>query len=108
MTQDGHLRRFVRYSDGINQFITVEDAEKLRIDADSDGEAVLDLSHFHPSFIGPIDVTRLERKEAELLCYLIERDYKFVSKEELLNVWEEGEQPETSTIRANVSRLGER
>jgi tetratricopeptide (TPR) repeat protein len=105
MTQDGHRSRLVRYSDGISQFITGEDAEKLRVDAESDGEAVLDLSHFHPSFTGPIDFIPLERKEAELLSYLIERDYKFVSKEELLNVWEEDEQPEDSTIRANISRL---
>ncbi|OLO26767.1 hypothetical protein BTR23_22030 [Alkalihalophilus pseudofirmus] len=105
ITQGGHLRRLVRYSDGINQFLPVEEAEKLRIDADSDGESVLDLSHFHPSFIGPIDGVPLERKEAEILSYLIERDYKFVSTEELLNVWEEGEQPEIGTIRANISRL---
>ncbi|WP_209121147.1 winged helix-turn-helix domain-containing protein [Alkalihalobacillus sp. BA299] len=104
-TQNGLLRRLVRYSDGINQFLTVEQAERLRNDADSDGEAVLDLSHFRPSFIGPIDVASLERKEAEILSYLIERDYKFVSTDELLNVWEEGEQPEIGTIRANISTL---
>jgi tetratricopeptide (TPR) repeat protein len=105
LTQDGQHRRLVRYSDGINQFISLDDAEKLRMDADSEGEAVLDLSHFHPSFVGPFDIARLERKEAEILSYLIERDYKFVPTEELLNVWEEGEQPETGTIRANISRI---
>ncbi|WP_373459946.1 winged helix-turn-helix domain-containing protein [Neobacillus driksii] len=42
---------------------------------------------------------------AIVVQHLIERDYKFVSKEELLNVWEEDEQPEDSTIRANISRL---
>ncbi|WP_078427489.1 winged helix-turn-helix domain-containing protein [Alkalihalobacterium alkalinitrilicum] len=105
ITQCGHLRRLVRYSDGINQFLPVEEAEKLRIDADSDGEAVLDLSHFHPSFIGPIDVVPLERKEAELLSYLIERDYKFVSKEELFNVWEEDEQPAIKTIVSYISTI---
>jgi tetratricopeptide (TPR) repeat protein len=105
ITQDGHLKRLVRYSDGFNLFITVEEAEKLSMDGDSDGEAILDLSHFHPSFNGSIDAIRLERKEAEILSYLIERDYKFVSMDELLNVWEEGEQPKLSTIRANISRL---
>ena len=67
ITQDGHLRRFVRYSDGFNEFLSVEEAERLRINAESDGEAVLDLSHFHPSFSGPLDVVPLERKEAEIL-----------------------------------------
>jgi DNA-binding response OmpR family regulator len=105
ITQDGHLRRFVRYSDGFNEFLSVEEAERLRINAESDGEAVLDLSHFRPSFSGPLDVAHLERKEAEILRYLMERDYKFVPTEELLNVWDEGEQPEVGTIRANISRL---
>jgi tetratricopeptide (TPR) repeat protein len=105
ITQDGHLRRLVRYSDGINQFITVEEAGRLGTDAVSDGEAVLDLSHFRPSFSGPLDFVFLERKEAEILRYLMDRDYKFVPTVELLNVWDEGEQPEVGTIRANISRL---
>jgi hypothetical protein len=69
ITQDGHLRRLVRYSDGTYQFISVEEAESLGTgaDSDSDGEAVLDLSHFRPSFSGPLDVVPFERKEAEIL-----------------------------------------
>lgn len=105
ITQDGHLRRLVRYPDGIHQSVSLEDAEKLLVDSDSDGEAVLDLSHFHPSFIGPLDVAPLEKKQAEVLSFLIERDYKFVSMEELFTVWEEGEQPEIKTIRAIISKL---
>jgi len=105
ITQDGQHRRVVRYSDGVTLFITREDAEKLSEDADSEGEAVLDLSQFHPSFYGPIDVKRLERKEAQLLCYFIERKYKFVSMEELVTVWEEGEQPTFNTIKSMISKL---
>jgi hypothetical protein len=69
ITQDGHLRRLVRYSDGTYQFISVEEAESLGTgaDSDSDGEAILDLSHFRPSFSGPLDVVPFERKEAEIL-----------------------------------------
>lgn len=105
ITQDGKLRRLVRHTDGIHQFVDLEDAERLMDDVESEEEAVLDLSHFRPSFSGPIDVVPLERKQAEILSYLMERDYKFVSMEELLKVWEEEEQPEIKTIRAYISEI---
>nr|WP_263327199.1 winged helix-turn-helix domain-containing protein [Neobacillus sp. Marseille-Q6967] len=105
ITQDGHYTRSVRYPDGFKQSISTENAEKLWMDAGSEKEALLDLSRFHPSFIGPKDSVRLERKEAEILSYLIDRDYKFVSKEELLNVWEEGETPEPDTIKTYISKI---
>lgn len=105
ITQDGHYTRSVRYPDGFKQSISTEDAEKLWMDAGMDKEALLDLSRFHPSFMGPKDAVRLERKEAEILSYLIKRDYKYVSKEELLNVWEEGEAPEPDTIKTYISKI---
>jgi tetratricopeptide (TPR) repeat protein len=105
ITQDGKLRRLVRYTDGIHQFVDLEDVESLMDDVESDSEAVLDLSHFRSSFNGPNDVVPLERKQAEILSYLIERDYKFVSMEELLMVWDEEEQPVINTIRAYISEI---
>lgn len=105
ITQGGHHRRLVRYADGVSLFITVDQAEALGEETVSEGEAVLDLSHFRPAFTGPVDVRFLERKEAEVLCYLIDRKNKFVSTEELLNVWEEDERPLLSSIRPIISKL---
>lgn len=105
ITKKGEYKRLIRYSDGIHQLISTEAAERLLTEPETEEEAILDLSHFHPSFMGPEDVKRLERKEAEILKYLIERENRFVSTEELLHVWEEGEKPEFVTIRANISRL---
>jgi tetratricopeptide (TPR) repeat protein len=105
ITQEGRNKMLVRYPDGMNQLISVEDAEKLRFETDDNGDAELDLSHLHPVFIGPEDAARLERKEAEILCYLIERDKRFVSKDELLNVWEESEWPEPNTIKSYISKI---
>ncbi|MGG1401585.1 winged helix-turn-helix domain-containing protein [Bacillus salipaludis] len=105
ITQDGHYRKIVRYSDGITQFLSTEDAENLWTDADSDKEAILDLSHLRPSFTGPEDVVRIERKEAEILSYLIDRKNRYVGKEELLTLWEEGEAPELDTIKTYISKI---
>jgi DNA-binding response OmpR family regulator len=69
------------------------------------GDAELDLSHFRPTFTGPEGKARLERKEAEILCYLIEREQRIVSKEELLNIWEEDEIPELDTIKSYISKI---
>jgi tetratricopeptide (TPR) repeat protein len=105
ITMGGHHRRLVRYEDGVTHFITIDEVQRMGEETDSNGEAVLDLSHFRPSFIGPVDVSFLERKEADVLCYLIGRKNKFVSTEELLNVWEEDEKPLQSTIKSIISKL---
>ena len=105
ITEEGLFKRTVRYPDGTYQLITIEQAESLKAETAEKGEADLDLSHFHPTFTGPKDDARLERKEAEILCYLIERDQRFISKEELLNIWEEGEAPELDTIKSYISKI---
>jgi tetratricopeptide (TPR) repeat protein len=105
ITENGIYRRSVRYPDGTYQFITVEDAESLKDETIEDGDAELDLSHAQPTFTGPEDTVRLERKEAEILCYLIERDNRFVGSLELLNVWEEDEEPELGTIKSYISKI---
>jgi tetratricopeptide (TPR) repeat protein len=105
ITQGGRNKMLVRFPDGVNQLISVEQAESLQFETDDDGEAELDLSNFHPVFIGSEDTARLERKEAELLCYLIERHKRFVSKDEMINVWDEGEWPEPSTIKSYISKI---
>jgi tetratricopeptide (TPR) repeat protein len=105
ITQGGRNKMLVRFPDGVNQLISVEQAESLQFETDDDGEAELDLSNFHPVFIGPEDTARLERKEAELLCCLIERHKRFLSKDELINVWDEGEWPEPGTIKSYISKI---
>jgi tetratricopeptide (TPR) repeat protein len=103
--ENGHLRRSVRYSDGSTLFVSLGDIKKLKEETVDEEEAELDMSHFHPSFTGPKEATRLERKEAELLLYLIERNTRYVRKEELLMLWEEDEAPKVDTIKSYISTI---
>ena len=105
ITQGGSNKRLVRYADGVSQFVTPVDVVKLKAETVVHEEAVLDLNHEYFTFDGPIGDARLERKEAELLRYLIERKHKMVSMEELLNVWEEDEAPLIKTIRSYISKI---
>ncbi|MCA1031175.1 winged helix-turn-helix domain-containing protein [Bacillus timonensis] len=105
INQDGVRKRLIRYSDGVSDFLTVEQSEQEKSETALNDEAELDLSHFHPTFTGPAGEERLERKEAEILSYLIERDTRYISKEELLVIWDEDEQPEVNTIKSYISKI---
>ncbi|MGG5252243.1 winged helix-turn-helix domain-containing protein [Neobacillus sp. SM06] len=105
ITEDGRSRKLVQFADGATLLITTGEVESFKVDAESDHEAVLDLSHFYPTFYGPSDCKRLEPKEAEILRCLIERKNRFVRKEELVNLWEEGEQPQMATIKSYISKI---
>jgi len=105
LTQKGTFRRIVTYSDGTSQFITLQEVEQLKGETANDDEAELDVSHFHPTFTGPEAGVRLERKEAEILQYLIERNNRYISREELLNIWEEDDAPELDTIKTYISKI---
>jgi len=103
--ENGRLQRQVRYPDGTTISLPLDNMEQLQAETAEDNEAELDVSHFHPTFTGPEDFTRLERKEAEILRMLIERNPHYVSIKELLNVWDEGETPEEATVKAYISKI---
>lgn len=105
ITEEDYYRRIVRYSDGEQEFLTVKGVKDQRTYDVMDEVAELDLSHFRPTFIGLEDSAHLERREAEILCYLIEQKHKFVSKEELFKVWDEDERPTTKTITSYISTI---
>ncbi|MEH6908550.1 helix-turn-helix domain-containing protein [Neobacillus drentensis] len=105
ITQDGHYKRLVRFSDEPINLSTLEQAEILKNEAAVDGEAELDLSHLQPTFTGPEGVATLERKEAEILRYLIEREPIVVSKEELLTVWADDDALALNTIKSYISKI---
>ncbi|RSK27626.1 tetratricopeptide repeat protein [Bacillus sp. HMF5848] len=104
VTQNGHYTMMVRYADGVTHLITAKAAESLK-DEDVNEVATLDVRPYHSSFSGPIDTVSLERKEAEILAYLVERDYKVVSIDELFNIWEIDEEPEVNTIKSHISKI---
>ncbi len=104
LSEEGRYERVVRYSDG-TIFVTLDQVESIKAETAVDEEAEIDVSHFQPIFTGPEDFAKLERKEADILCYLIERDNRYVSKEELLNVWDEDEQPAMDTIKSYISKI---
>ncbi|MCM3569314.1 winged helix-turn-helix domain-containing protein [Neobacillus mesonae] len=104
ITQEGYSRRIVHYPDGDIEFVSVDDAEDLQ-NNDESYEGTLDLAHLSPTFSGPNDTERLERKQAEVLSYLIEKN-RFVTKEELvMYVWSEDEAPELSSIKSIISKI---
>jgi len=105
ITQEGRYSRSIRYSDGCIQLIHLDQVETIKLETANEDEAELDLSHFYPTFTGPSGHTQLERKEAELLCYLIERENIFVSIDTLLSLWDEGETPEVGTIKSYLSKI---
>jgi tetratricopeptide (TPR) repeat protein len=103
ITQKGHVTRVIHYPDGATILETVDNVEIVKLEDDL--EATLDMTHFHPSFTGPIDVARLQRKEAEVLRYLIEKRW-FVTKEELIQyLWLEDEAPEPNSIKPIISKI---
>ena len=98
--------KLVRYADGARFFFSDEEVEEMKIKMKD--EAILDLSHFHPTFYGTEDDERLERKEAELLYLLISRDTRYFSKEELIAmIWEgdELDSPQPRSIAPMVSKI---
>lgn len=105
ITQKGYYKRFARYSDGALQLLSLEDAERLKDETVEVKNAVLDMGHYHPTFTGPEGFAELERKEAEILRYLIEREKRHVHKEELLNVWEDEDKPKLKTIETYISYI---
>jgi DNA-binding response OmpR family regulator len=104
ITQKGQQTRAIRYPDGTYMLATIGDVENVQME-NEDNEATLDLANLRPTFSGPTDVTRLQRKEAEVLKYLIEKG-RFVSKGELVQyVWQEDEAPEFSSIKPIISKI---
>lgn len=104
ITQKGQQSRAIRYPDGTYMLATIDDVENVQME-NEDNEATLDLARLRPTFSGPTDVTRLQRKEAEVLKYLIEKG-RIVSKEELVQyVWPEDEAPEPSSIKPIISKI---
>lgn len=104
LTQEGYFSRVIKYPDGAYIFATVDDAEDVLTENESK-EATLDLAHFRPTFSGPRDVACLQRKEAELLSYLIEKK-RLVTKEELIQyVWPEDEAPEPTSVKPMISKI---
>jgi len=104
ITQKGQQSRAIRYPDGTYMLATIDDVEKVQME-NEDNEATLDMAHLRPTFSGPKDVAELQRKEAEVLKYLIEKG-RIVSKEELIQyVWPEDEAPETTSIKPIISKI---
>ncbi|WP_099363677.1 winged helix-turn-helix domain-containing protein [Fredinandcohnia onubensis] len=104
ITQKGQQTRAIRYPDGTYMLATIDDVENVQME-NEDNEATLDMAHLRPTFSGPKDVTELQRKEAEVLKYLIEKG-RIVSKEELIQyVWQEDEAPTLSSIKPIISKI---
>ncbi|WP_099363665.1 helix-turn-helix domain-containing protein [Fredinandcohnia onubensis] len=104
ITQKGQQTRAIRYPDGAYILATIDDVEKVQMENETN-DATLDMSHLRPNFSGPVDVAILQRKEAEVLKYLIEK-VRFVSKEELVQyVWQEDEVPALSSIKPIISKI---
>ncbi|WP_099353191.1 winged helix-turn-helix domain-containing protein [Fredinandcohnia onubensis] len=104
ITQKGQQTRAIRYPDGTYMLATIDDVENVKME-NEDNEATLDMAHLRPTFSGPKDVAELQRKEAEVLKYLIEKG-RIVSKEELIQyVWPEDEAPETTSIKPIISKI---
>lgn len=104
ITQKGQQTRAIRYPDGTYILATINDVENVQMENET-SEATLDMAHLRPTFSGPIDVAQLQRKEAEVLKYLIEKG-RLVSKEELVQyVWQEDEAPELSSIKPIISKI---
>jgi tetratricopeptide (TPR) repeat protein len=104
ITQKGQQTRAIRYPDGTYMLATIDDVENVQME-NEDNEATLDMAHLRPTFSGPKDVAELQRKEAEVLKYLIEKG-RIVSKEELIQyVWPEDEAPGTTSIKPIISKI---
>jgi tetratricopeptide (TPR) repeat protein len=104
ITQKGYYHRMVRYPDGVYQLISIDVAEELRSDYEGE-ECTLDLSHFRPTFSGSKDIVYLERKEAEILKCLIEKN-EFLKTDKLIEyVWHEDGAPLKGTIRYYISTI---
>jgi DNA-binding response OmpR family regulator len=104
ITKKGQQTRAIRYPDGTYMLATIDDVENVQME-NEDNEATLDMAHLRPTFSGPKDVTELQRKEAEVLKYLIEKG-RIVSKEELIQyVWQEDEVPGLSSIKPIISKI---
>lgn len=104
ITQKGQQSRAIRYPDGTYMLATIDDVENVQME-NEDNEATLDLARLRPTFSGPTDVVELQRKEAEVLKYLMEKG-RIVSIEELIQyVWPEDEAPETTSIKPIISKI---
>jgi tetratricopeptide (TPR) repeat protein len=104
LKNDGRNKLVAHYPDEIVILVSYADSERLKDDTVTGEDPVLDLTHFHPTYFGPEGHVRLERKEAELLKYLIKNRH-FIQKEQLLNLWEEDEKPVPETIKSYISKI---
>lgn len=106
ITMDGRNKRLERYEDGVHQFISDMEAERLQGETLSNSKAQLDLTHLRSTFTGSKDTERLPRRETEILSYLIENKSRYIPKEELYyHIWEDDNAPSDSTLKSYISQI---
>lgn len=104
LKNEGRHQMVVQYPDGVFMLETYGDSERIKNHTVEGGDPVLDVAHFHPTYFGPEGHVRLQRKEAEILKYLIQNK-GFVHQDQLLILWEEDEKPEPDTIKSYISKI---